>query len=118
MTRLLIIDDDKELSAMLAEYLSSEGFQIDAVFDGIAALHKVKALQYDALILDVMMPELDGFGVLRHIRAYSAVPVLMLTAKGDEIDRIVGLEMGVDDYLSKPFNPPRITGPCPCCIKT
>jgi two-component system response regulator CpxR len=105
MTRLLIIDDDKELSAMLAEYLSSEGFEVDAVFDGIAALHKVKAQQYDALILDVMMPELDGFGVLRHIRAYSAVPVLMLTAKGDEIDRIVGLEMGADDYLSKPFNP-------------
>lgn len=105
MTRLLIIDDDKELSAMLAEYLSSEGIKIDAVFDGIAALHKVKEQQYDALILDVMMPELDGFGVLRHIRAYSTVPVLMLTAKGDEVDRIVGLEMGADDYLSKPFNP-------------
>ena len=90
---------------MLAEYLSSEGFEVEAVFDGLAALQKVKGQQYDALVLDVMMPELDGFGVLRHIRGYSDVPVLMLTAKGDEVDRIVGLEMGADDYLSKPFNP-------------
>ena len=105
MTRLLIIDDDRELSVMLADYLRSEGFDIDVVFDGLAALGQVKVKQYDALVLDVMMPELDGFGVLRHIRAYSEVPVLMLTAKGDEVDRIVGLEMGADDYLSKPFNP-------------
>ncbi len=105
MTQLLLIDDDKELSAMLAEYLRSEGFEVDAVFDGLSALEKVKVQQYDALVLDVMMPGLDGFGVLRHLRGYSAVPVLMLTAKGDEVDRIVGLEMGADDYLSKPFNP-------------
>lgn len=105
MTQLLIIDDDKELSGMLAEYLRSEGFDVDAVFDGLSALEKVKVQQYDALVLDVMMPGLDGFGVLRHIRGYSAVPILMLTAKGDDVDRIVGLEMGADDYLSKPFNP-------------
>lgn len=105
MTRLLIIDDDKELSAMLVEYLSSEGFDIEVTYDGLSAIEKVKGQQYDALILDVMMPELDGFGVLRHIRTYSDVPVLMLTAKGDDVDRIVGLEMGADDYLSKPFNP-------------
>ncbi|MBT3506037.1 MAG: response regulator transcription factor [Piscirickettsiaceae bacterium] len=105
MTRLLIVDDDKELSAMLVEYLSSEGFDIDTAYHGLSAIEKVKGQQYDALILDVMMPELDGFGVLRHIRSYSDVPVLMLTAKGDDVDRIVGLEMGADDYLSKPFNP-------------
>ena len=105
MARLLIIDDDKELSAMLVEYLSSEGFDIEVTYDGLSAIEKVKGQQYDALILDVMMPELDGFGVLRHIRTYSDVPVLMLTAKGDDVDRIVGLEMGADDYLSKPFNP-------------
>jgi two-component system response regulator CpxR len=105
MTRLLIVDDDKELSAMLVEYLSSEGFDIDTAYHGLSAIEKVKRQQYDALILDVMMPELDGFGVLRHIRSYSDVPVLMLTAKGDDVDRIVGLEMGADDYLSKPFNP-------------
>lgn len=105
MTRLLIVDDDKELSTMLAEYLSSEGFDIDAAYNGLSAVEKVKIQHYDAVVLDVMMPELDGFGVLRHIRGYSNVPVLMLTAKGDDIDRIVGLEMGADDYLSKPFNP-------------
>ncbi len=105
MARLLIIDDDKELSAMLVEYLSSEGFDIEVTYDGLSAIEKVKGQQYDALILDVMMPELDGFGVLRHIRTYSDVPVLMHTAKGDDVDRIVGLEMGADDYLSKPFNP-------------
>jgi DNA-binding response OmpR family regulator len=102
MTRLLIVDDDKELSAMLVEYLSSEGFDIDTAYHGLSAIEKVKGQQYDALILDVMMPELDGFGVLRHIRSYSDVPVLMLTAKGDDVDRIVGLEMGADDYLSNP----------------
>lgn len=105
MTRLLIVDDDKELSDMLSEYLGSEGFEIDAVYNGLAAIERVKGHAYDALILDVMMPELDGFGVLRHIRSYSEIPVLMLTAKGDDIDRIVGLEMGADDYLPKPFNP-------------
>jgi DNA-binding response OmpR family regulator len=105
MTRLLIVDDDKELSAMLVEYLSSEGFEVDTAYHGLSAIEKVKGEHYDALVLDVMMPELDGFGVLRHIRGYSEVPVLMLTAKGDDVDRIVGLEMGADDYLSKPFNP-------------
>jgi len=105
MSRLLIVDDDKELSSMLVEYLSSEGFETVVAYDGLSAIEKVKAQLYDAVILDVMMPELDGFGVLRHIRGYSEVPVLMLTAKGDDIDRIVGLEMGADDYLAKPFNP-------------
>ena len=105
MTQLLIVDDDKELSAMLVEYLSSEGFEVEAAYDGLSAIAQVKRQQYDALVLDVMMPELDGFGVLRHIRSYSDVPVLMLTAKGDDVDRIVGLEMGADDYLAKPFNP-------------
>jgi len=105
MTRLLLIDDDKELSAMLAEYLRSEGFEVDAVYEGLSGLEKAKSQPYDALVLDVMMPGLDGFAVLRQLRTYSTVPVLMLTAKGDEVDRIVGLEMGADDYLSKPFNP-------------
>ena len=105
MTHLLIVDDDKELSAMLVEYLSSEGFDVEAAYDGLSAIEQVKRQHYDALVLDVMMPELDGFGVLRHVRSYSEVPVLMLTAKGDDVDRIVGLEMGADDYLAKPFNP-------------
>ncbi|MCW8934529.1 MAG: response regulator transcription factor [Gammaproteobacteria bacterium] len=105
MTHILIIDDDTELSSMLGEYLSAEGLHIDYAFDGKQGLEKTLAGLYDAVVLDVMMPELDGFEVLRRIRSQSSVPVLMLTAKGDDIDRIVGLEIGADDYLSKPFNP-------------
>lgn len=105
MTRLLVVDDDKELSAMLMEYLSSEGLEVDAAYNGFSAIEKIQVKHYDALILDVMMPELDGFGVLRHVRSHCDVPVLMLTAKGEDVDRIVGLEMGADDYVSKPFNP-------------
>ncbi|MCL4142347.1 UNVERIFIED_CONTAM: hypothetical protein GTU68_006313, partial [Idotea baltica] len=105
MPRLLIVDDDKELSAMLVEYLSSEGFELEAVYDGLCAIESLKQQQYDALILDVMMPALDGFGVMRQLRHFSDIPVLMLTAKGDDVDRIIGLEMGADDYLPKPFNP-------------
>jgi len=105
MSRLLLVDDDLELSSMLAEYLASEGYEVEAVYDGLAAVKAIKAVNYDAVVLDVMMPELDGFGVLKQVRSYSEVPVLMLTAKGDDVDRIVGLEMGADDYLAKPFNP-------------
>jgi len=105
MTQILIIDDDTELSSMLGEYLTAEDLSIDYAYDGKQGLHKALAGHYDAVVLDVMMPELDGFEVLRRIRSQSSVPVLMLTAKGDDIDRIVGLEIGADDYLSKPFNP-------------
>lgn len=105
MTQILIIDDDTELSSMLGEYLSAEGFGIDHAFDGEQGVQKALTNQFDAIILDVMMPKLDGFEVLRQIRTESCVPVLMLTAKGDDVDRIVGLEIGADDYLPKPFNP-------------
>jgi len=105
MTRLLLIDDDKELSAMLGEYLAAEGFSIEHAYDGKAGVDKTLTDTFDAIVLDVMMPELDGFEVLRRVRAESNVPVIMLTAKGDDVDRIVGLEIGADDYLPKPFNP-------------
>lgn len=105
MTRLLLIDDDKELSAMLGEYLAAEGFSIDHAYDGREGVGKALSETYDAIVLDVMMPELDGFEVLRRVRVESSIPVIMLTAKGDDIDRIVGLEIGADDYLPKPFNP-------------
>lgn len=105
MTRLLLIDDDKELSSMLGEYLAAEGFAIEHAYDGKAGVDKALAESFDAIVLDVMMPELDGFEVLRRVRAESSIPVIMLTAKGDDIDRIVGLEIGADDYLPKPFNP-------------
>jgi DNA-binding response OmpR family regulator len=103
--RVLIVDDDERLSAMVADYLSGTGFTVDRRAtggDGLAALSRDGA---DAMILDIMLPDMDGFEVCRRLRAVSDVPVLMLTARGDDMDRIIGLELGADDYLPKPFNP-------------
>jgi len=111
MPNLLLIDDDIELCEMLAEYLESENFTVTIAHDGLTGLklartaNTEKTKDYDAIVLDVMLPEMDGFSVLRELRQSIATPVLMLTAKGDDIDRIVGLEMGADDYLPKPCNP-------------
>lgn len=103
--RLLLVDDDVELTAMLSEYLATEGFETLAVHDGEAALGRMEQGGIDVVVLDVMLPRLSGFDVLRRLRERSRVPVLMLTARGDDVDRIVGLEIGADDYLPKPFNP-------------
>ncbi len=105
MSHILLADDDRELCDLLRQYLEAEGFTVDIANDGEAAVAKTLAGGYAALILDVMMPRLNGFDALRQIRAQSNVPVIMLTARGEDIDRIVGLEMGADDYLPKPFNP-------------
>ena len=102
---LLIVDDDMELCSMLGEYLTPEGFDVESVHDGKSGAQKVKEGSYDAMVLDVMLPELNGLEVLKLIRGYSDIPILMLTARGDDVDRIVGLEIGADDYLPKPFNP-------------
>jgi two-component system phosphate regulon response regulator OmpR len=103
--QVLIVDDDTRLSAMLAEYLSGNGFAVHAVASATAGLADLRRRPPDAVILDVMLPDLDGFETCRRIRAVSDVPILMLTAKGEDTDRIVGLEIGADDYLPKPFNP-------------
>jgi two-component system response regulator CpxR len=105
MADLLIIDDDIDLCELVAEYLEGEGFTVDAVHDGPAGVERCLATDPELVILDVMLPGLGGFAVLAKIRERSKVPVIMLTARGDEVDRIVGLEMGADDYLPKPFNP-------------
>lgn len=102
---ILIIDDDTRLSAMLADYLTSAGFQVRTAATGNAGLQDIARRPPDAIILDVMLPDLEGFEVCRRIRASSNLPILMLTARGDETDRIVGLEIGADDYLPKPFSP-------------
>lgn len=102
---LLVIDDDIELCELLTDYLVPEGFEVSTVHDGETGARQALAGNYDLIILDVMLPGLNGFDVLRKIRAGSSVPVLMLTARGDDVDRIVGLELGADDYLPKPFNP-------------
>ncbi|AZO01077.1 response regulator transcription factor [Mesorhizobium sp. M9A.F.Ca.ET.002.03.1.2] len=103
--QVLIVDDDRRLSAMLAEYLTGNGFRVQAVETAGAGIAEMARLSPDAVVLDVMLPDMDGFEALKRIRASSDVPVLMLTARGDETDRIVGLEIGADDYLPKPFNP-------------
>ena len=103
--RLLLIDDDLELCELLTEFLTAEGFAVEAAHDGEAGVKRAASGEYALLVLDVMLPGLNGFEVLRRIRATQRTPVLMLTAKGDDVDRIVGLELGADDYLPKPFNP-------------
>jgi DNA-binding response OmpR family regulator len=103
--RVLLVDDDRELCQMLGEYLSAEHFDVKSVHDGSDALAEIEVNDFEILILDVMLPTLSGFDVLRKLGATHRTPILMLTARGDDVDRIVGLELGADDYLSKPFNP-------------
>src|ERR1700680_4892717 len=103
--RILVIDDDVELCSLVSEYLRPEGFQVEAVHDGKAGLTRATSGDHLLVVLDVMLPGLNGFDVLRRIRDGSRIPVLLLTARGEDVDRIVGLEIGADDYLPKPFNP-------------
>ncbi len=105
MDRILVVDDDKELGELLQEYLSGEGFSVSLCHDGRTGGPEAITGRYDLVVLDVMLPGQNGFDVLREIRKVSSVPVVMLTAKGDEVDRVLGLEMGADDYLPKPFSP-------------
>jgi DNA-binding response OmpR family regulator len=103
--RILVVDDDVELCSLVAEYLAPEGFQVETVHDGRAGLDAALNGNFRLVVLDVMLPRMNGFDVLRNIRDKSRVPVLLLTARGEDVDRIVGLEIGADDYLPKPFNP-------------
>src|SRR5262245_41371250 len=103
--RILLIEDDEQLAAMLAEYLGQAGFEVTACRDAASGLARAARGGGDALVPDVMLPDLDGFEVCRRLRAGSDLPILMLTARGEETDRIVGLELGADDYLAKPFSP-------------
>jgi two-component system, OmpR family, response regulator CpxR len=105
MDRVLIIDDDFELCSLVSEYLAPEGFRVESVHDGETGLQRALNGNYLLVVLDVMLPGMSGFDVLRRIRATSRIPVLLLTARGEDVDRIVGLEIGADDYLPKPFNP-------------
>ncbi|MDZ7925071.1 MAG: response regulator transcription factor [Marinagarivorans sp.] len=102
---LLLVDDDKELCELLADYLQGEGFECASVNSGIQALEHLLDHRYDAIVLDIMMPQMSGLELLPKLRKLYATPVIMLTGRGDDIDRIVGLEMGADDYLGKPCNP-------------
>ena len=103
--RILMIEDDEVLAEMLGEYLAPLGMELSARPNAADGLELLRQGSFDALVLDIMLPDLDGFEVCRRVRAESDIPILMLTARGDETDRIVGLELGADDYLPKPFNP-------------
>ncbi len=103
--KLLIIEDDLEISDLLQTLLEMEGYQVAQESDGQAGLHRANHESFDAIILDIMLPSLDGLEVLRQLRQTQNTPVMMLTARGDDVDRIVGFEIGADDYLPKPFNP-------------
>jgi DNA-binding response OmpR family regulator len=102
--KILIVDDDKKLCRLVADYLEPMGYAVEAAHNGAQGLEMILGGDYHALILDVMMPQMDGFEVLKQLRKQSDIPVLMLTARGEETDRIVGLEMGADDYLPKTFS--------------
>lgn len=105
MTNVLLIDDDQALSSMQARYLSAEGFEVECAYEGEKGAEFALNHPIDIIVLDVMMPNISGFDVLRKIRQHSNVPVIMLTAKGDDVDRVVGLELGADDYVPKPCTP-------------
>jgi two-component system response regulator CpxR len=105
MDRVLIVDDDVELCRLLAERLSTEGFAIEAVHDGPHGLERALSKEHALLVLDLMLPGMGGLDVLRRLRAQSPLPVLILTARGEDVERILGLEIGADDYVPKPFNP-------------
>src|SRR5690606_32724949 len=104
--RVLLVDDDQSLCQLLSEYLAGDGFAVITAADGEQALQKLRESQSaDVMVLDIMMPKISGLDVLKQLRQFSSLPVIMLTGRGDDIDRILGLEMGADDYLAKPCNP-------------
>lgn len=107
--RLLLVDDDVELCELLAEYLASEGFAVSLAHDGLSGAARATSEPWDVVILDVMMPGMNGFDALRKIKAATAIPVMMLTARGEDTDTVVGLELGADDYVAKPVNPRVLT---------
>ena len=103
--RILVIDDDAELCKLVARFLNAEGFRVETVRTSTQGVERARSGEHELIVLDVMLPGMDGFEILRRLRAESRTPVLMLTARGDDLDRILGLEIGADDYLPKPFNP-------------
>lgn len=102
--KVLVVDDEKLIVKGIRFGLEQEGMEVDSAYDGEEALEKAKENQYDIVLLDIMLPKIDGFGVCQQIREFSDVPIIMLTAKGEDIDKILGLEYGADDYMTKPFN--------------
>jgi len=105
MAKILVVEDEQRVSELVTMYLKKEGFEVEQAFDGEEALRKLHQRPFDLVILDIMLPGKDGFEVCREVRQFSKVPIIMLTARDEEIDRVVGLEIGADDYIPKPFSP-------------
>ena len=103
--KILVVDDEVDIVDFIGDYLTGEGYEVVGAYDGLEALDKMRQDRPDLVILDVMLPRLDGFEVCKQMRAESTIPILMVTAKGSDVDKIVGLEIGADDYIPKPFNP-------------
>ena len=108
MTKILIVDDEEMIRSVLAEYADFEHFEHDEAADGMQAVEMAKANNYDVIIMDVMMPRLDGFSAVKEIRKHKDTPVIMLSARVEEYDKLFGFEMGVDDYVTKPFSPKEV----------
>ncbi len=108
MQKLLIVDDEAKIIEVLREYAEASGYEVDGAENGFIAIEKCKNKKYDLVVMDIMMPKLDGFSALKEIRAFSQVPVIMLSARGEEDDKIRGFELGVDDYVVKPFSPKEV----------
>ena len=108
MPTMLIADDNEQITRILSQFAKHEGFAVDTVYDGEAALAAVQKKDYDILLLDVMMPKKDGFAVCREIRQGSNLPIIMITARGEDFERIMGLDIGADDYIVKPFSAPEV----------
>ena len=102
--KVLVVDDEKLIVKGIRFSLEQDGMEVDCAFDGEEALRLATENKYDMVLLDLMLPKMDGFEVCQHIREFSSVPIVMLTAKGDDMDKILGLEYGADDYITKPFN--------------
>src|SRR5439155_17847848 len=107
--RILVVEDDPTVSEVVGRYLSREGYEVDRVADGRVAVQRARSHPPDLMVLDLMLPGLDGLEVFRRLRSFAPVPVIMLTARGDEADRVTGLELGADDYVGKPFSPRELT---------
>ncbi|MFA5342087.1 MAG: response regulator transcription factor [Clostridia bacterium] len=108
MTKILIADDNKQITSILEEYSKKEGYETILAYDGIQAMELIKKNNFDIILLDVMMPKMDGFEVVREVRKESDVPVIMITARGEDFERIMGLDIGADDYIVKPFSPQEV----------
>ena len=117
MYKILIVDDEERIRDIIKEYLDFEGYTYDEASDGMEAIEKIKSNEYSVVVLDIMMPKVDGFTVVREVRKFSQVPVIMLSARGEEYDKLFGFEMGVDDYITKPFSPKELVARIKAVLK-